>query len=99
MMKRVECIVRGRVQGVFYRATARQWAQEAGVAGTVRNLPDGTVEVIAEGEEEKLAHFLEGLAQGSPFSKVDGIAVEWKEPANEFFDFRVLHKSSWRDFW
>ena len=61
-MHRVTVLYSGRVQGVGFRVTVRHLARGFDVIGTVRNLPDGRVEVIAEGEKAELAAFLEGIA-------------------------------------
>jgi acylphosphatase len=67
------CLVSGRVQGVFYRASARTRAQELGVTGYARNLPDGRVEVLACGDPEAVASLCRWLWQGSPASHVTAI--------------------------
>lgn len=72
-MPRLSCTVRGRVQGVGFRSWTRRTARALGLAGWVRNLPDGSVEVCAEGEGETLAVFRAALHQGPPFSRVDGV--------------------------
>lgn len=69
-----KCFVAGRVQGVFYRATVARRAAELGISGYARNLPDGRVEVLACGSEERVARYLEALWAGSTASKV--VAVE-----------------------
>ncbi|MFC8597983.1 MULTISPECIES: acylphosphatase [unclassified Isoptericola] len=68
--------VHGRVQGVGFRWAARQAALRAGVAGLVRNLPDGTVEAEVEGTEEAVAAMLEFLRAGPTAAVVTGIDVE-----------------------
>lgn len=70
-----KCLVAGRVQGVFYRGTAAQRAQELGVSGYARNLPDGRVEVLACGEEEAVQIFVEWLWIGSSAAKVVSVHV------------------------
>lgn len=65
--------VRGRVQGVGFRYFARQRADRLGIAGFARNLPDGSVEVIAEGEAEALAAFEDTLHEGPSFADVEGV--------------------------
>jgi acylphosphatase len=65
--------VRGRVQGVGFRYFARQRADRLGIAGFARNLPDGSVEVIAEGEAEAMAAFEDALSQGPSFAEVEGV--------------------------
>jgi len=66
-------IVRGRVQGVGYRYFAVRAARSAGVAGTVRNLPDGSVEVIAEGSPSAIARLKSDLERGPSFSSVTSV--------------------------
>ena len=70
-----KCLVSGRVQGVFYRATAAQRARELGVRGHARNLPDGRVEVLACGDSLAVQTFLEWLWVGSSASKVTAVEV------------------------
>jgi acylphosphatase len=69
-------VVRGRVQGVGYRFFAERVARALGVAGWVRNLPDGTVETVAEGEEKIVDEYLARLREGPALSRVDGVDVE-----------------------
>jgi len=66
-------LVQGRVQGVGYRYFALREAEALGVSGFARNLPDGTVEVVGEGQEEAMARFEEKLRAGPAFSQVEGI--------------------------
>jgi acylphosphatase len=70
-----KCIVGGRVQGVFYRATAANRARELGVHGHAINLPDGRVEVLAHGEATAVEVFVEWLWTGSSASKVTSVDV------------------------
>jgi acylphosphatase len=70
-----KCVVGGRVQGVFYRATAARRAQELAVRGYARNLTDGRVEVLACGEEEAVQTFVSWLWTGSSASKVTSVDV------------------------
>ena len=70
-----KCVVAGRVQGVFYRATAARRAQELAVRGYARNLADGRVEVLACGEEEAVRTFVSWLWTGSTASKVTSVDV------------------------
>jgi acylphosphatase len=68
-----KCLVGGRVQGVFYRATAAQRARELGIRGYAKNLPDGRVEVLALGDAEIVEGFIEWLWIGSSASKVTSV--------------------------
>ncbi len=70
------CLVAGRVQGVFYRASARQRAVALGVSGHARNLADGRVEVLACGEPSAVQAFCDWLWQGSPSSQVTSVEIE-----------------------
>jgi acylphosphatase len=70
-----KCLVGGRVQGVFFRATAARRARELGLHGHARNLPDGRVEVLACGDEAAVSTFGEWLWTGSSASKVTSVDV------------------------
>ena len=70
------CFISGRVQGVFYRASARHKATELGCAGYARNLPDGRVEVLAVGEPESVQSLLDWLWRGSSASEVKFVEVQ-----------------------
>ena len=70
------CIVSGHVQGVWFRETTRTQAQRLGLSGSVVNLPDGTVEVIACGEDDAVARLQEWLWSGSPMSRVERVVCE-----------------------
>lgn len=69
------CWVSGRVQGVYYRGSAVSRAREMGIAGYARNLPDGRVEVLVQGEEAVVAAFIQWLWVGSSASKVTAVQV------------------------
>lgn len=68
--------VKGRVQGVFYRSSAQDQAQQLGLSGWVKNLDDGRVEAVACGTDQQLAEFEAWLKQGSPMSRVDVVEVK-----------------------
>jgi acylphosphatase len=84
----VHCFVYGRVQGVFFRASAREEAERLGISGWARNLPDGRVEVMACGGEGQLAAFREWLWQGPPLAKVANVACA-PAPESEFVGFNT----------
>ena len=72
--------VSGKVQGVYYRASAREAARGLGLSGWVRNLPDGRVEAVAAGSPAALAEFERWLAQGPPRAEVSAVTSEtWQE--------------------
>jgi len=74
--KAVRAVVRGRVQGVWYRAHTEKRARELGVVGYVRNLPDGSVEIVAEGRPSLVDSLLEWTWEGSPHCNVTAVEVE-----------------------
>jgi acylphosphatase len=69
------CRVSGRVQGVFYRASTQQQANQLGLSGYAKNLPDGSVEVLVVGESSKVDELVRWLWQGSPRSQVSDVIV------------------------
>lgn len=75
------CLVSGRVQGVFYRATCVRKALALGLIGYARNLADGRVEVLASGEESAVEEFTVWLWEGSPASKVTAVTCDSADPA------------------
>ena len=88
-MKKVRAIISGRVQGVWFRASTLEKAQEYGVRGTVRNMVDGRVELVAEGEDERVERLLRWAASGPPMAVVDRVELEELAPEKEFSDFRI----------
>ena len=83
--------ITGKVQGVAYRVYVQEAATALNLVGWVKNLPDGAVAVLAQGEPEKLKEFVEYLNEGSLHSKVEGVAVEWQSVGKTFSEFSVLH--------
>jgi acylphosphatase len=81
--------VKGRVQGVGFRAHVEFFARQIGVAGWVRNVGYDTVEAVAEGEREKVERFIEIVKQGPSMARVDESKVEWENPTGEFQEFGV----------
>ena len=86
---RLHVVLSGRVQGVAFRYYAIEWAREEDLTGWVRNLPDGSVEITAEGRREGLERFLERVRRGPRMALVDRCNADWEEPTGEFPDFRV----------
>jgi len=76
---RLTALVHGRVQGVGFRAFVRRQALDLDLDGYAENLPDGRVEVVAEGERRELEHFLVKLREGPPHAEVMDIQVNWGE--------------------
>lgn len=89
MRRRVRVVVSGRVQGVFFRAATQEQAVALGVSGWVRNLADGRVEVVAEGESPNIAALLKWCEQGPPRAVVESVRVQEEPPRKEFTGFEV----------
>lgn len=82
-MKRGHVIVRGQVQGVFFRAEALDRAASLGLGGWVRNNPDGTVEAVFEGEDERVESIVEWCRRGPALAQVEDVEVSWEQPRGE----------------
>lgn len=82
MKKKFKAIVRGRVQGVYFRASTRDVAQDLDLGGYVRNLPDGSVEVVAGGEPESIDRLLSFLRRGPDHAEVESVDVDWDPSAD-----------------
>ncbi len=82
--------VTGLVQGVWYRQSTANEAARLGLAGTVRNLVDGSVEVVAEGPREDVEALAAWCRRGPPAARVDDVAVAWEEPRGEKRPFTVV---------
>ena len=90
MIERLHAIVRGRVQMVMYRDFATRKARGLGLVGTVQNLPDGTVQVVAEGDKAALEAYIQKLERGPMLARVEKVEVSWLTPMGEFADFTIL---------
>jgi len=89
---RAHAYVSGMVQGVFFRATTAEEAQRiGGLAGWVRNLPDGRVEVVCEGAKEKVEQLTAWLWHGPPSADVNDVNVTWGGATGEYRDFRIAY--------
>lgn len=86
---RLTATAQGRVQGVFFRDFTRREASILGLKGYVRNLPNATVEVVAEGPRESLEQLLERVKIGPSSARVDRVEVRWEQPTGEFVRFEV----------
>lgn len=90
-MKTLRIIVSGRVQGVFFRASTKAVADQIGIRGIVKNLPDGTVFIEAEGEDFLMEDFLDWCKYGPDDARVDDISIEEIETKN-YRNFNILKK-------
>lgn len=88
---RVRALVRGLVQGVNFRWYTQRRAVDVGLCGFVRNLPDGLVEVVAEGERGSLDTLLDWLRVGPSAAIVESVEAQWTSPTGEFTRFEVRY--------
>ena len=88
-MIRKRAFFKGKVQGVFFRANTRDKAQDEGIKGWVKNLPDGRVEAVFEGPKVNVDKVIEWCKHNQPYAKVDKVKVEEEEPTDEFDRFFV----------
>ena len=87
----LHAVVHGRVQGVYFRTFVSRRGAELGLTGYARNLPDGTVEVWAEGETAQLQRLLDHLATGPPTARVEKVDTEWSEHTEGHTAFRIRY--------
>jgi len=84
-------IVRGRVQGVYFRASTQARARARGLSGWVRNCPDGSVEILALGAREAVEELVAWCHEGPPRSRVDEVSVRWGEYQGGESDFTIRY--------
>jgi len=89
--KRAEIVVSGVVQGVFFRSTAAERATLAGITGWTKNMPDGTVKIVAEGSGKQLDELIEWCRRGPPSARVFSVDVKWENPTCEFDSFNIAY--------
>lgn len=90
-------VVRGRVQGVAFRAYTRSAARKVGVTGWVRNLSNGSVEALIQGTPENVNFMIAWFKKGSPHSRVDDVQIFEEKPSEDFQDFEITF-DGW-EFW
>ena len=88
-MKTIRLIIKGKVQGVFYRATAKDIADGLGIKGWAKNLPNRDVEIKCTATEELLQKFIDWCKEGPPKARVDEVIVE-ELSTEEFNGFRII---------
>lgn len=89
-LKQVQLFVRGRVQGVFFRASTQREAKRLGLTGWVKNRGDDAVEAVAEGEEEGLKELIAWASRGPSAARVERVDVRWRSFSGEYSDFRIV---------
>jgi acylphosphatase len=88
---RVHVLIEGRVQGVFFRASTRDEARARGLSGWARNLPDGRVEALFEGDKRVVEDMLTWCHKGPAYAYVDRLEVEWRPYQGDLTDFRIVY--------
>ncbi|MFH1509931.1 MAG: acylphosphatase [Candidatus Nealsonbacteria bacterium] len=88
---RAHLYVSGRVQGVCYRETCRKKAEKLGVSGWIKNIKDGRVEGLFEGDKSKVEKIVNWARKGSIWASIDSLDVIWEDYKQEFSDFRVRY--------
>lgn len=96
MMRRAHVFVSGRVHGVLFRAETRREARRRNVTGWVRNLPDGRVEALFEGEQESVKMLIEFCKYGPPSARVTNVDVVWESYSGEFRDFEIRYSDVYK---
>ncbi|MCJ7579629.1 MAG: acylphosphatase [Candidatus Aminicenantes bacterium] len=89
MNARAHILVHGRVQGVFFRDHTQKWASSLGVCGWVKNLVSGQVEILAEGEKDRIEGLIGLVRKGPPLSRVESLEIEWAAYKGNYKDFRI----------
>lgn len=90
-MERIECSISGRVQGVFLRAHIKECADARSLLGFVRNLENGTVQVVAEGNAEVLTAFLADIRRGNSLARIESVDVVWGPARHQYDHFSIHH--------
>mgnify|MGYP001574766333 CR=1 FL=1 len=89
-MREVVIKILGEVQGVGFRYQTQRKAQELNLGGFVRNAPDGSLEIVAQGDKENLEKFLAWTKAGPQFAQVEKVEASWREPTENYPDFAIV---------
>src|SRR5688572_33496531 len=89
-LKQLQLMVRGRVQGVYFRASTQREARRLGLTGWVKNRADGSVEILAEGEEVSIRELYGWAQKGPGAARVDRVETRWRSFTGEYGDFRIV---------
>ena len=91
MDSRVSVIISGRVQGVWFRASTKEKADQLGITGWVRNTSDGDVEALFEGDEKIIQEMLDWCHQGPQYARVENVKITKQTPSNGFSGFSIKY--------
>lgn len=90
-MKNAHCMIYGFIQGVGYRKWVKKEAQKLGVTGWIRNLPDGSVEALLQGTEDKQKQLITLCKKGPFLADVEKVDIVWEEEKEKLADFNLRH--------
>lgn len=90
MHQAARIVIKGKVQGIFFRAEAQNLAQKLHITGWIRNNPDGSVEALAQGNPDPLAQFLEWCKQGPSGARIENVHIQFIENSEEFSTFQIV---------
>jgi acylphosphatase len=90
-MQRIRARFYGIVQGVFFRANTRRKARELGLKGWIRNCNDGSVELLVEGEEERIKKLIAWCSSSIPYAEVKRVTITYEKFKNEYKDFEIKY--------
>jgi len=89
-MVRVHLKIYGQVQGVFFRQSAKLEAERNGIVGWVKNLGDGSVEIMAQGDKKLVDQFIKWCRGGPPFAQIEKVDIHWEKDLHDFDEFSVF---------
>ncbi len=89
MFSEIYCVAKGRVQGVGYRDFVDRYARKHSLSGWIKNMEDGSVEMVIQGMPDQLKACIEILNEGPLLARVDALTIDWRTPAKLFSDFSV----------
>jgi acylphosphatase len=87
----VKAVVKGLVQGVGFRYKTREFAQQLDLKGTVRNCPDGSVEIVVQGPHEKIYALIKQLKNTRGLGRIESVETFFREPEKLFLSFQIIH--------
>jgi len=91
MKEEIYCNIKGRVQLVMFRDFSQRKAKKLGLSGWVKNLNDGSVDLLAQGERDELEKYVELLNKGPIFAKVDSVHTVWRKPKEVLYGFSIRY--------
>ena len=93
-LKQLQLTVRGRVQGVYFRASTQREARRLGLSGWVRNRSDGSVDILAEGEETSIRELFTWAQKGPSAARVEKVETRWRSYTGDHPDFKIVERES-----